>query len=236
MKTTDQNRINMVTATASVINKYNEVWKDHEAFAQGVADLDEKLSQIDGQIQITQGNPGASKVKETALQDLRTSVCEVIGAVRSYAARNSNPQLLAKVDYSPSEIVAGKASEVVARCKTIHTAATGIVAELGKYGITAAKLAALKKKIDGFDGVKVAPRESVVEKRSARQLLPQLVRDAIGILRDQLDGLMLQFKDNANFYEEYLAARSVVDHRVGRTEEDTTAGPATATAPLAKAA
>lgn len=237
MKTTDQNRVNMVTSTVGVIDKYKDVWKDHEAFSDGVDALGEKSSLIDGQMEIAQGNPGAKQLKELARKNLCTSVCEVIGAVGSYATKNGDPELVAKVGYSPSEVTAGKSSDVVARCKAIWSAATEVVADLGKFGITPAKLTLLKKRIDAFDGVKVAPLQNRVKKRGATQLLPQFVRDAVGILRDQLDGLMIQFSEaSPNFYEEYFAARAVVDNRGGRAKASESKAAPADTAPVAKAA
>lgn len=176
MKTTDQNRVNMVTTTSNVIDK--DIWKEHEAFSDGVEALAERLGQIDDQLQIAPGNPGAKDLKESVRKSLCASACEVIGAVRAYAAKNDDPELTARVGCAPSEITAGKASDVVARCRTISTAASEIMTKLVKYGITAAKLVTFKKRIDAFDGVKVAPRQNRVKKSAAVQLLPQLVRDA----------------------------------------------------------
>jgi hypothetical protein len=220
MRTTDHNRINMVTATSGVIQKYKNTWKDHEAFAEGVETLGEITVATDEQIEIAQGNPGAKKMKETVRKNLGTSACEVIGAVGSYATKIYDPELLAKVGYSESNVTAGKTSDVVARCKAIWGAAMEVVDDLPKFGITPAKLALFKKRIDAFDAVKVAPRQNRVKKSAASQLVRGLVRDSVSILRDQLDGLMIQFKDaDPNFYEEYFAARVVVDNRGGRVDE-----------------
>lgn len=219
MKTSDQNRVNMLTTVQSVITKHHDTWKDHEAFAEAAEAVGEQLTNIDIQAQLAQGNPGAANAKELAKQSLATTACEVIGALRAYAAVSVDPELTAKVAFSPSDVVAGKANEVVTRCRTIHTAANEIVDSLGKYGITAAKLTAFKKKIDAFEAVKSAPRQSRVEQSVAAQLIPQLVRAAVATVRDQLDGLVLQFKDvNPTFYEEYFAARAVVDARGGRPD------------------
>jgi hypothetical protein len=51
---------------------------------------------------------------------------------------------------------------VVAQCRNIHTAATENLTALAKHGVTAAKLTAFKKKIDAFDKLKFAPRDSVI--------------------------------------------------------------------------
>jgi hypothetical protein len=220
MRRTDQNRINMITATANVIEKYKTAWQDHEAFADSVEALGEKVSQIDEQVEISQGNPGAAQLKEQVRKELCACGCEVIGAVRAYATKNEDPELLAKVNYSASDVTAGKSSDVVARLKAIWSAATEVVADLGKYGITPAKLTLLKKRIDAFDAAKVAPRQNRVKKSAAGQLLRKLVRESVNILRDELDGLMVQFQSAApNFYQEYFAARLVVDSRGARPEQ-----------------
>jgi hypothetical protein len=189
------------------------------AFSEGVDALAESLTLIDEQSQLAQGASGATSVKEAARQALSLAITEVTGALRAYAAKAADPEVAAQAGYSPSEVTSGKANEVVARCRSIHATAIGIEsAELAKYGITAAKLTALKKKIDAYDSVKTAPRQSQVERNSALQLLPQLVRSAVAIVRDQLDGLVLQFRAaNPNFFEEYFAARVVVDTRGGQS-------------------
>jgi hypothetical protein len=214
MKTAEQNRINMLTTVSGVVTKYQSVWEDHEAYSESVDALAENQAQIDEQKLIVEANSGAADAKELARQTLATAANEVIGAVRAYAVRNEEPELQAKVNYSPSQIASGKASNMVTRCRTVHAAASDVAEELAKYGITPAKLTAFKKKIDAFDSMKTAPRQSRVEKSAAAQLLTQLVRSNARILDEQLDGLMIQFKDSApGFYNEYFGARMVVASR-----------------------
>lgn len=238
VRTTDQNRVTMLNSVLGVANNFKNVWKDHVAFADGVAALNDARVAIDAQNQIAQGNPGASDAKEQARLTLCRLACEVIGAVRAYAAVNADPELAAKVDYTESDVTGGRASEVVVRCKTIQAAATENEDELGKYGITNGKLTLFKKAIDAFDKAKSAPRQGRVTKSAATQLLPQLVRSAMAIVRDQLDGLMLQFKEaSPNFYEEYFAARWLVNNRGSRTEKaQQSITPLPSTTPVSKAA
>ena len=58
-----------------------------------------------------------------------------------------------------------------------------------------------------------------VTQSAAAQLIPQLVRSAVSVLRDQLDGLVLQFK-SADY-----AARVVVDTRGGSSDNIDTVQP-----------
>ncbi|MBI3417270.1 MAG: hypothetical protein HY043_18420 [Verrucomicrobia bacterium] len=222
MKTSDQNRLNMVTTTRSVLAKpdYASLWDDIPAFTDSVDKLDAKITQINQQSQIAENGSGAADAKKLARATLCKSVCEVMGAVQVYAAKNADAELGAKVGYAPSKVVAGKITEVIARCRTIWTAANDNADALTDLGITAAKLTALKKAIDAFDKLKNAPREDQSERSAAGKLLPVAIGEAVAILGDELDGLMPQFQDaNPNFYNGYFAARVVVDLRGGHADK-----------------
>lgn len=204
----------MVTTTTGVIFKYKDVWSDHVAFARGVAALESEQETIDEQAQTAAGKSGAASAKKLALEALSKAGEEIIGAVLAYANEQSLPELAAKVNYAPTDFIAGNARKIVTRANTVHAAATEVLANLADYRITAAKLTAFKRKIDAYDSVKTSPREKIVQRSAANQLLPQLIRTAVSILKDQLDGLMVQFKsDHPNFYEEYFSARAIVDTR-----------------------
>lgn len=214
MNTVDENRLTMVTTTTGVITKYNEVWADHVAFARGVTALQAEQETIDEQAQTAAGKSGAASAKKLALEALGKSGEEIIGAVLAYANEHALPELAAKVNYAPSDFISGNARKIVSRANTVHAAATEVLADLADYRITAAKLTAFKKRIEAYDSVKTSPREDIVQRSAANQLLPQLIRTSVNILRDQLDGLMVQFKsEHPNFYEEYFSARSIVDTR-----------------------
>ena len=91
---------------------------------------------------------------------------------------------------------------------------------LADYGVTAAKLTALKKKIDGFEALHTKPRQNISNRSAATARLPQLLRQADEILRGRLDPLVVQFKVSApEFYNAYQAACNIVDIPGGWEEE-----------------
>lgn len=218
MKKTTHNRVNMLTSVSAVLTKHIDTWQDHEAFAEGVAAFTNILPDIEAQTQLILASAGAAAAKRLAARSLNASACEIMGAVGSYAHDIEDAELAAKVAYSASSVTKGKTSDVVARCKNIHAAATENLAALGKYGVTAAKLTTFNGRISAFDRLKVAPRDNVVTRRAAGEFQEQLLRDANTILRDKLDRLVVQFKAaNPTFYEAYYAARVVVDARGGNS-------------------
>ena len=212
----------MLSAVLGTVTKeeFAPIHESHVAFTEGVTALGEDLTALDTQVQAALGNPGATSAKEQARLGLCAIATEVIGAVKAYCAVAQNPELFAKVDYTASTVCVGKVSEVVARCKNIHEAASDNAAALVKYGITAAKLTKLDKAIKAFDKVKTAPRQHKVIKGAATKLIPVLVKSGVSIVRDQLDELMTQFKEaNPSFYNAYFAARVVVNQ--GRRSKKT---------------
>ena len=182
----------------------------HVAFTEGVEALGETITALDAQIQAAQGNPGATSAKEQARLSLCIICVEVIGAMKAYGAVAQDPELLARVSFTASTVCTGKVSEVVARCKNVWQAATDNAAALVKYGVTPAKLTKLDKAIKAFDKVKTSPRQYQAIKSAATKLIPVLVDSGVGIVRDQLDQLMPQFKaSNPAFCNAYFSARVV---------------------------
>ena len=111
----------------------------------------------------------------------------------------------------------GREAAVLSRVRDIHAAATAELAKLGDYGITQAKLTALKKKIDAFEASLAKPRQQIATGSAATQSLQSQFADADTILNKRLDKLVYQFKDSApDFFNEYQTARSIVDIRGGR--------------------
>ena len=143
--------------------------------------------------------------------------------------------MLAKVSFTASTVCSGKVNEVVARCKNVWQAATDNVAALAKYGVTPAKLTKLDKAIKAFDKVKTAPRQHQAIKSAATTLIPVLVDSGVGIVRDQLDQLMPQFKDSQpGFCNAYFSARVVGNPKGKRAS--TTGGTGAVTPETKKAA
>ena len=165
---------------------------------------------------------GAANEKSYALEALGHAAFEVGAAVHAYAVTTEDFALEGRVDFSRSSIRLGRESSVVARCRDIHAAATAQVADLADYGITAAKLTALKKKIDAFETSLSKPRQQVATSSAATVELAEKFSEADTVLNKCLDKLVYQFKDSApDFFNEYQSARSIVNIRGGRKTNDT---------------
>ena len=231
------NRLNCYVATLGVLQseKYKSVWSSKVALSKAVTDLEDVVSQISDCAQVQESRDGAAAEKAQTLQELGDAAFEVAAAVKSCASASGNKYLAGQVDFSRSEITKGRDSSVLARCRAIHAAASDVLSSLADYEVTAAKLTALKKKIDAFDAAQSKPRQATTSGSAATKDLTRLFRQAAEILTERLDGLLVPFKaTEPTFYNEYQSARVVVDAAGGRASRESNV--VSAPNPTAKAA
>ena len=214
MEIDKSNKLRSYKALAVVLETHEPVWSVLPAFGKAVTEFNEFIDDINKQALIQSDSEQASEEKLFVLRALGVAAYEVSGAVQAYAVEMSDLALEARVNYSLSSIVLGKEDQVLSRCWSIHAVATERLADLADNGITAAKLTALKKKIEAFETVQPKPRNRVSKGSAATEALDILFRDASRLLRKRLDKLVLQFKSSApEFVKEYETARVVVDVR-----------------------
>lgn len=129
-------------------------------------------------------------------------------------------QSLAQTQASQSGASAEKAQAFQALVDAAFeaAAATENLASPADYGITQAKLTALRKKMESFQSAQAKRATS----SSATKELAKLFTEVDVLLNDRLDGLAVQFKDTqADFYNAYTTARSVVTASGGRSTRST---------------
>jgi len=217
MKASQNNKLRAYLAVSAVLDKHKTVWQSLVGFNKGVVEFDALLPEITDLVRIQSSRNGATTEKEAALEALGNSAFEIAAAVRAFAVENEDHELAGRVDYSRSDIVAGRENAVISRCRDIVAAANGAIDSLEDYGILPAKLTKLKSKIDAFEALLSKPRQNIGASSAATKVLPARFGEADVLLGDRLDGLMPQFKDSApDFYNEYFAARNIVDNNGGQ--------------------
>jgi hypothetical protein len=217
MKIIQNNKLRAYSTVDAVLDSHEPKWASLPAFVAGVARFRGHIAEIQELEQTQASRSGAASEKSYALESVGSAAFEVCAAVHAFAVVQQDYALEGRVDFSRSSVTLGRASSVVARCRDIHAAATVHVADLGDYGITAAKLTALKKKIDAFEESLAKPRQQVATSSAATVSLAEQFTEADTVLNKCLDKLVYQFKDSApDFFNEFQTARSVVNIRGGR--------------------
>lgn len=232
-------RLNMCVAVLAVLqsDKYKEMWSSKVALSRAVGELKEVVDRISECAQCQAAKDGAAAEKAQALQELSDTAYEIAAAVKSCASATGNRYLAGQVDFSRSEISKGRDSSVLARCRAIQAAASGVIDSLGDYEVTPARLTALKKKIDAFDAAQSRPRQAKASSSAATKELSRYFKQVTEVLVDRLDGLMVPFKSTEPvFFNEYKAARVVVDSKGSRSSRDANVIASPGATPSSKAA
>lgn len=218
MKAIQSNKLKRLQTLDGVLEAHEDTWNVLPAFVRARNELGAVIPQITGTVQVQLSAPDAAGEKRLARETLGDTATEIAAAVLAYAEENDDTELAGRVDFSRTDIIKGRDSTVVARCRDIHAAATENLAELADAGITAAKLTAFKKQIDGFENLQTKPRQNLAKRSAATRLMPTLLRKADRIVGRRMNKLVVQFKTTApDFYNAYQTAVSIVNSGSGHS-------------------
>jgi len=237
MNAKQSSRFNAMVSVLGTLNseKAQTLISNRVALVKAVSDLQIVVDKIMVCAEKQEAKDGATAQKAAALAALGDAAIEIAAGTKAYAVATGDQFLTGQMDFSRSEIVKGRDSSVLARCQTIHDAASEHVDDLADYDVTLAKLKTLEKKIEAFREVRSKHRQSKASSSAATKELPKLFRKASEILTQRLDGLMVPFKTTEpTFYGEYQAARLVID--TSARSNGANIVPGTNTTPTAQAA
>lgn len=177
------------------------------------------------------------EAKQDALNKLGDTAFKVAGGVLSFAEKNGDLTLAARVRFARSTITAGRNNLVVARCQDIADAATENLASLANFDVTQAKLTTLKQRLKAYDGLRVIPRQAQGAAAAATRQLEQLFPEADRLLSNRMDRLVWQFRESEpEFYEKYQVARTLVNAATIGAEPTATIVVSPVSTPVTKAA
>lgn len=173
-------------------------------------------SKITAIINITQR--GDVPLKGIALDKkaLRETLCktasEVARLVSAYASIMENNTLKQEVNFTLSTLKQTRDTQLVPRCQNIHDRAAANLVALDDYGVTTQLLGILQTAIDDYLAELPKPRTAISQRSTLNANLAALFTETDGILRDQMDNLVVAFKlEHPDFVKTYEANRSIVD-------------------------
>jgi len=225
MTSKQENKLSMYLAVKAVCDRNNSTWQTLQAFVDGYADFGGRVINIQNLAQSQAvDSTGLSADKEQLRKTMATATVEVALATNAYAKKVKNNDLAAKTNVSVSTYMEGRDTLAATNALNIHAAATANLANLAPYGVTAAKLTALKAKIDAYSASLSKPRDAVASGSTATKQMSDEFDAADAALNDQMDALVPQFAaSNAKFVEDYNNARIIVDSGGGKAKAKTPA-------------
>lgn len=158
---------------------------------------------------------GASLQKAVCLTEAADLAFEVAESVRAAANEAGDVETADKVSFSRADLERGSDKAIINRLESIHETASEVADDLDleeEYGVDAAKLTALAKKIEAFAKATPKPRARINAGSAATKALKKNLKQISALLRERVDRLMTRFKtSHPDFYAEYKAARRIVN-------------------------
>jgi hypothetical protein len=213
MNKEQSNTLNMYDAVSQFLNTYNAVWSGNSTIAGMVTAFNGHISVLNAsdmaQKTITKG---ITETKKQAKLTMANAAMVIAKAGKAYASATNNLTLAANFNYSLSDIKEARDTDADDICQNIHDALQPFIASTSAYGANAASQTALQNAINAFSGLIGKPRSQQTIIINATLTIAQHFDAANALLKDQLDPIMAQYKTvNAPFYNQYNAARVIVD-------------------------
>ena len=213
MELKQTNRIRMFEAVIAVLEAYQAVWSSMTPFAAAFQRLKDKvqaiLSAARKQATATAGANLDRESAREALEDVLYLACQAL-KVLAHQANDNELRSLTDVNRSTLQFISDV--ELTNLATTIKAQTVPRVAELATLQVSAENLAELNSAIEDFNEVRSAPRAATANRMVQTAALPELIREASDVLRNELDPMVNLFtRSNPEFVAAYRAARVIID-------------------------
>ena len=213
MNATQESKLNMYRATQKHCTDNAAIVATVPAFETSLNALNLKVSAI---IAATQQEDlvtkGITVDKSEAKKRLCSLTTDIAAPIFAFASSTSNNQLKQEVNFSYSDLLRTKDDLMAPRCQNIKDLGTANIAALIPFGLTAASLDALQIEIDNYQVKVPTPRNSAAQKKTIRENIKSLIKEADIVLKEQMDKTVVGFKTtNPDFVSTYKANRVIID-------------------------
>jgi hypothetical protein len=223
METEQRNRVTMFKTVSAYLDDNNSVWSEMAPLQTAVTQFKNKIATIDVAVQKQEAPIGASGDKAAArdaLEDVLFLTCEALGVL---GHSGQDHDLVALTAVRPSTLQRLDDEELSNRATSILAEATARKSDLATLRVTQTNLDELEQALERFNASKANPRTATVARVVQTESLPILIRDASGILRNEIDKMANLFRrTNTEFVGGYRSARVIVDRAASHKTTKTT--------------
>lgn len=216
----------MYKAVKSVIAKNAGAWAGLPAFESVFITFQSKVDQLE-QLGYNQRflTVGVIPLKNAKREEAGERFHAIVSSIMAYAVISKKVDLYNQMKISKWEIIKGARQDALRTADFILAKATEHLSELAPYGIDQQVVDELQVLRDELYAQLDAPRNAVVERKTATAQLNAITKELNLILKLQLDKLMEIIKADApEFYAAYKNARITIDLRNPSREDESNEG------------
>ncbi len=205
--------LNMLMAVLVTLNKFKSAWEGNPVMVTAVNNLQARVDLLNA-MDIAQKatSKGITQTKEQAKTAMINLAYGHIMAGRAYATSINNLTLKQTLNYTHSDLIRAKDTDVFDIGQIVHDALSPIINSMANYGATPATLTALQTAVDNFSDMIGKPRSQKAVTITATKNVKDVILETRAFNKDILDPLIEQYKtSNTEFYDEYHVSRIKVD-------------------------
>lgn len=218
-----ENKLTMINAVMSLLNQNQVIWQGSAPFVSAVNDLKAKVLLIElAQQEVLNPVAGITGEKQSIQDSVVDKAYELASMLFALAEKTKDMVLKAKVDFPISELRNIRDGELAVSSKNILALGIRNETALADYNISAGKLNELQTLITQYETQIPGYRVTVSTKKANNEKLKGLLADAMKILTNQTDKLMIGYKvSQSDFYASYGNARKIVDYGIRHEKPET---------------
>lgn len=209
----EENKLSMFKATNLVLKKSPELYADIPVIGESQTELDSIIQSIDRMdVDFKEATKGKTADKTAKAEALITKVYRLTNGIYVYGVKSKNHSLMQDFKIGKGALNTLRDTDLPNKVSQILNTAETIKAELVRYGISQADITAVRDALEEYNAAFDAQAETMSATSANRAKLYDLFDQADAILHDEVDPLLELFVEkNADFYNQYQAARVIKD-------------------------
>jgi len=215
-------RNQMLLAVYELFTQNPLVWQNIPILVILVNELKQRLDTIKETARIAGVKlTGVVGNKNSTMDELNTFMFEIISALKTYANREHDGEMLAMIDFAESHLDNIRQGDTLTLAEYVVSLLDKDATTFVDYGITADDAKKLKTLTTDFSKQLPAVGVSQAERKSANGKLADLFADANLFLDKQLDNMVKSLRSKSpDFYSAYDNARDVTIYGIRHEKKD----------------
>jgi hypothetical protein len=153
-----------------------------------------------------------TEIKNQSRTEIANLALKIAAGISAIAATKKDTRLKLLANVSPSGLMDMRNSDFIIKARSIHDATIPLVTDLADWGVQSTDIDKLDTLLIDYVSKSPNARNVKVQTKQANSDMKAKINATAALLRDQLDPMMLPFKNlQPSFYTGYLNARIIID-------------------------
>lgn len=208
----------MYHSVQKVLQHNSASWNGLAAFENAVTRFGQHITLLEQlTYQKTKSMLGVKSKRDQKRRELAKLSLSVANAVYAYAVNIKDEKLKAEVKYNSSQLKYGKITTFLQLVNGLIAKANEHADAIAEYGVNQSMIDDLTLVYMEFVEIADLPRQATVSRKMITHQISIKLKDIDDVLKNQLDKLIVLFKDSApEFVMTFEGARVIIDHRATR--------------------